>query len=112
MGHVPAFDRLEHSGVLPLDVLLELGPLDPPNPLGADLDRWQLARLEEGVDLGSADGELVGHVVDREEAGSGVHAAIFAGRAAHVQPVTPARAFVVRLPRPDPRPDAWLGLHP
>ena len=37
-------------------------------PLGSDLDRPQLACLEQGVDLGAADGEFVGYVVDGEEA--------------------------------------------
>lgn len=44
--------------VEPLDIRLELLPVDPPHPASADLDRRQLARADEGICLGHADGEV------------------------------------------------------
>lgn len=39
-------------------VNLELVAVDPPDPSPADLDRWQIARTDQGVDLGHAHVEV------------------------------------------------------
>lgn len=51
-----------------LDVLLQLAPIDPPHASAPDLDRRKLAGAHERVDLGDADAQIGGHVVQCEEA--------------------------------------------
>ena len=55
--------------VKPLDVGLELPPVDPPHAAAPDLDRGEIARSHQGVDLRDAHGQIGGHVLEREEAG-------------------------------------------
>ena len=54
--------------VKPLHVSLELVPIDAPHPPAPDLDRRQVARSNEGVDLRDADAQVGGDVFEREEA--------------------------------------------
>ena len=53
--------------VEPLDVGLELGLVDPPDPAAPDLDGGELARANERVDLRDAHAEVGGDVLEREE---------------------------------------------
>lgn len=54
--------------VEPLDVFLELASVDPPHPAAPDLDSGQLARTDQRVDLGDADAQVGGDVIQGEEA--------------------------------------------
>jgi hypothetical protein len=66
-----------------LDVGLELRSVDSPHAAAADLDRRKRARPNERVDLGDADVEKRGNVLERVEAG------LYAGRSASFR--TPVR---------------------
>ena len=54
--------------VEPVDVFLELTPIDPPHPAPPDLDSGELAGTDERIDLRHADAQVGGHVVQGEEA--------------------------------------------
>lgn len=83
---VPALGRFPCRGVLPLDVLLELGTLDAPDPLGADLDGRHLSPALQRADLGAANRQLGRHVLDRQEARRCDHVPIFAGKLGRLAP--------------------------
>ena len=55
--------------VQPLDVRLELVPIDPPHSSAADLDRRQVPRSNERIDLRNADAQVGRDIFEREEAG-------------------------------------------
>lgn len=50
-----------------IDVLLELLPVYTPDASPADLDRRQLARAHEGINLGHAHTEVFRHLVQSEK---------------------------------------------
>lgn len=63
-----------------LDVSLELLSVDAPHPAAPDLYCGQLARTDERVDLGNADAEIRGHVLQREETGLDLGTRLFCRR--------------------------------
>jgi hypothetical protein len=86
--------------VQPVDVGLELGLVDTPNAAPADLDRGQLARANERVDLRDADAQVGGDVLEREEAwldGRLVPATSRAGFRAHAPKIAPCRDELLDL---------------
>lgn len=52
----------------PLDVLIELVLVHPPDAAAADLDRRKLARPDQRIDLRNRDAQVSGHVFERDEA--------------------------------------------
>ena len=55
--------------VQPFHVGLELPSIDPPDAAAPDLDRGEITRTDERVDLGDAHAEIRRHVVEGEKAG-------------------------------------------
>lgn len=85
-----------------VDVRLELCLVDPPDASAADLDRRELARAHERVDLGNADAEVGRDVLQGEEARLN-------GGAAPPPPGTRFRAHPRKLAPPEPE---ILDLNP
>jgi len=54
--------------VKPVDVVVQLAPVDAPHPTAPDLDRRQLAGANQAVDLGDAHAQKCRHLVEGEEA--------------------------------------------
>ena len=54
--------------VEPVDERLELLSVDPPDAPAPDLDRGELARSDESVDLGNAHAQIGRDIVERQEA--------------------------------------------
>lgn len=66
--------------VEPFDIGLELLPVDPPYAPAPDLDRGELARPNERVDLRDADAQVGGNAVQRQEAGLDLGTRLFGRR--------------------------------
>jgi len=52
----------------PVDVIVQLTPVDTPHTAAPDLDRRQLAGADQAVDLGDAHSQKCRHLVEGEEA--------------------------------------------
>jgi hypothetical protein len=50
-----------------VEVSVQLGAVDPPDPSPAQLDGRHLAGPDQGIDLGNADAQVCGHVLQSQE---------------------------------------------
>ena len=104
-GLLPRVERMRLGPSLrfvvkPVDVGLELRLVHPPDAATADLDRGELARANERVDLGDADAQIGGDVLEREKAwldGRLVPATSRAGFRAHLPKIAPSRGGLLDL---------------
>ena len=69
--------------VEPLDVGLELGLVDAPDPTAADLYRRQFAGADQSVGLGNTDRQVCGNVFERVKARRDGRTRFIARRLAH-----------------------------
>lgn len=49
-----------------VEVCIELGSVDSPNATAPELDRWELAGADQGVDLGNARAEVCRYILELE----------------------------------------------
>lgn len=65
MGLRPGLSLLVH----PLDVGLELSPVDAPDPASTEFDGRKIPRSDERIDLGHADVEIGRNIFEGQESG-------------------------------------------